>query len=170
SNRTYIYYLGITMNMILVGKFPLDCLYEGDLSHVISTCIKVDPEHRFQNVNEIKKGILNKKSTKGKTAKLNKYKLPLPGFKSGKLSFKIISTLWYLFLFLAFIGQLSEDTSFESRVGDVALSLFLFVLTLLYGNFNNIKSKLPLIKSDQLSVKIIGYAIYTLSSLLLCDI
>lgn len=164
--RTDIYSLGITMNMMLVGKFPLDCLYEGDLSHVVSTCIKMDPEQRFQNVNEIREAILNKKSTKAQPAKLNKYKLP--GFKSGRLSFKIISTLWYVFLFLGFIGQLTEDTSFESRVGDAAFSLFLFVLTLLYGNFNNIKSKLPLIKSDQLSIKIIGYVLYTLSLLLLC--
>ncbi|MBS4536379.1 serine/threonine protein kinase [Clostridium sp. D2Q-14] len=167
--RTDIYSLGVTMNMLLVGKLPVNGIYEGNLSSVISKCIQLDPEQRFQNVNELKLTILKKSNEFKNKGKMSRYytKFKMPGFRSRKLLFKIISSIWYVFLTLALFGFFTEDPSFQNRVLDVIMVGFLFTLTLFYGNFNNVKSKLPLVKSRRLFVKFIGYVFYTLLLLII---
>ena len=51
--RTYIFALGIMMNVMLTGEHPSKKLYGGKYGKVIEKCIYVDPNGRFQNVKEL---------------------------------------------------------------------------------------------------------------------
>jgi len=49
----------------------------------------------------------------------------------------------------------------EERILSLRFSIFLLFLTLLYGNYKNMKDRLPMLRSPKLLVRILGYIIYT---------
>lgn len=55
DERTDIFALGVLMNVMLTGEHPTNKLYKGNLTKVIEKCIQLDPEKRYQNVEELKK-------------------------------------------------------------------------------------------------------------------
>lgn len=162
--RTDIYSLGVTMNMMLVGKLPIEELHKGDLSKIISKCIEIDPNKRYQDVNELKNELLKKekKYNKGnKQINNNDLSSRLPGFRSGNRLLKIPGLLWYGFLIMISLGFLSEEGLSKDRRTDIIFTTFFFILTLFYGNYKNIRSKLPMIRSKNILIRIIGYILYS---------
>lgn len=159
--RTDIYSIGATMNMLLIGKLPIEEHYKGNLSKIISKCIQLDSKKRFQNINELKNALLKEQRN------LNKQKdhrdARLPGFKSNILLFKIIGSIWYSVLAMIILGFLEEEPISKDRITNIILVLFFFSLTLLYGNYKNIRTKLPLINSRNIFKIILGYIVYTLA-------
>ncbi|MDU5021459.1 MAG: hypothetical protein E6269_13005, partial [Clostridiales bacterium] len=81
----------------------------------------------------------------------------IPGFRNGKKLNMVIATLWYLFLIMGLIVSNSPKMLLENG----CTMLILLTLFLLYTNFLDIKSKLPMIRSDNEVIKIIGYFIYS---------
>src|SRR5699024_1857477 len=107
--RTDIYSLGVTMNKMLVGEIPVNKLYEGELSNIISKCIELDSKKRYQNMNELKDALLKeKKKYDVKKGNSDYVVIPkLPGFRSKSLILKVISWTWYMILFLGLLGALT---------------------------------------------------------------
>lgn len=159
--RTDIFSFGVTMNVMLVGKLPNEKLYEGKLSKIISKCIELDPDKRYQNINELKNELL-RLNIKGNNENNNHVYAKLPGFRSTNLIIKILAFLWYLLLAMISLGYFYKEPIPKNRIMDIVISLFLLLLTLLYGNFNNIKSKIPILRSQNILIKILGYIVYTL--------
>ena len=159
--RTDIYSLGVTMNVMLVGKLPNEELYKGDLEKIISKCIELDPNKRFQSLDQLKNQLLKLQSKimKGVGGGLL---ANLPGFKSDKGVFKIFASAWYILLILIALGFFYEESLSDERIIDIGMALFFFGLTLLYGNFNNLRAKLPMLRSKNILSRILGYIVYTL--------
>lgn len=180
DNRTDIYSLGVTMKVLLTGGLSVNKLYSGNLASVISKCTRLDPEHRFQSIGEFKRALLKKSNgfrriknpsnDASSTRKLIANSFKLPGFRRKILPLKILASIWYGFLILASLGLFTDDTSFENRLSDIVVVLFLFSLTLLYGNYMNIKSVLPLTSSDNILLRCFGHTFYTLVLLIFLGI
>lgn len=159
--RTDIFAIGVTMNMMLVGKLPTEEIYQGELSKIISKCISLDPDKRFQNVSGLKNKLLVKKKKYRKKKKIDSNN-KLPGFRSRSFLLRIVGFLWYAVLIIILLGLTDEGAPSKNRIIDIVLSLFLFSLTLLYGNFNNLKTKLPIISSRNRFISLGGYVIYSM--------
>lgn len=158
--RTDIYSIGATMNMLLTGKLPKDKLYEGSLSRVIKKCIEMDSKKRFQDIGELKNALVKQKKGKdGKNKYINRTER-FPGFRSDSLLIKLGASLWYIFIFMASVGYLSEEELSDNQISDIVVALLLFLLTLLLGNYRNIKSKLPLLGSKNIILRFLGYVLY----------
>ncbi len=167
--RSDIYAIGVTMNMMLLGELPGDQLYRGDLSKIISKCTQLDPDKRYKNLGEVKAELVKRK--KKKTREDNSYLTSkLPGFRSGNFIYKIIASLWYGILLMAAIGSFDKEPLSQDRLMDIIMSLFLFLLTLFYANYNNIRSKLPITSSKNMPIRILGYILYTIILLFLLGI
>lgn len=159
--RTDIYSLGITLNVMLTGEFPMNKLHKGRLSKIISKCIEMDPNKRFQNVEELNRDLVKLSKTSKIQDKKHYITFPnLPGFRSDILLFKILASSWYLILILTAFGFFSDDFSNKARLWDIVIVTYFFSLTLLYGNYNNIDSKLPLLRSRNIFIKLVGYILY----------
>ena len=57
--RTDIYAMGVLLNYMLVREFPMEKLTEGKFRTIVLKCIKINPEDRYQNVDELKADICN---------------------------------------------------------------------------------------------------------------
>ena len=158
--RTDIYSIGVTMNTMLTGSLPSEELYKGNLSRIINKCIELDPQKRYQSMSDFKHDLIKKQensnkkhsSQNSKFSWLYIYRMPL----------KIISFLWYLFIFMAMVGFFDQESISKERSANTTLALFLLIITLLYSNYKNIKEKLPIIKSSNPIISIVGYALYTI--------
>lgn len=168
DSRTDIYSLGITMNVMLTGSISVNNYLDNNLSKIVTKCTKLDSNNRFQNVKELEYALLEKSST---------YKIQndtpsfidrrLPGFRSAKISHKILGYLWYCLLILTSLGFFTNDLTLENRRTDIIITSFLFVITLLIGNYKNLKTKLPLLSSNRRFVRFIGYLVYSLLILII---
>ena len=50
----------------------------------------------------------------------------------------------------------------KERIESIMLVLFIFILTILYGNYKDIRTKLPIISSSNIFIKLVGYLVYTI--------
>lgn len=159
--RTDIYSIGVTMNMMLIGKLPKDKLYKGDLAKIVSKCIEMDSKKRFQDIEELKNALIKQRE---KVKSKNRYIARgerLPGFRSNSYLLKIFASIWYLLLIMVAIGVFSNVPLSDERIMDIVMVGLLFSLTLLFGNYKNINSKLPLLRSRNIFIKLLGYILYS---------
>lgn len=57
DGRTDIYAVGVLMNYLLTGCFPMERITDGKLSVVIQRCIRLDPKDRYQTMEELQEAL-----------------------------------------------------------------------------------------------------------------
>ncbi len=88
--RTDIYQIGVTLNLLLTGSFPIDSLYEGRLGPVIQKCTRYDARKRYQTIQELEEALVN--PGKGPS----RFPFTIPGFRS-RASWKWLPASLYCF-------------------------------------------------------------------------
>lgn len=177
--RSDIYAIGIMMNVLTTGKHTKEIENHGKLKDIIKKCTKISADERYQSVEDLEEDLkelintsykeikktyeINKKiDNDTKTLNINTKKRNslwdiLPGFRSRNKLNMMLAILWYLFLITGIVF-VDSTTTFIENILVIGLLLSLF---LLYTNFFNIKSKLPMIRSKERYFSIFGYIIYS---------
>jgi len=170
--RSDIYSIGILFNTLLTGKHPRDSVLFGPLGEIIKKCTKLSPDERYSSLVELKNELLRFQWQSSNVANTNKqpldkkpsskynlaYYLP-PGFRHLKFYFMLPATLWYIILVYGFCNQFGSG-NISLILSDTSLSISLLLITFLLGNYLNVKSHLPLAKSNNKSVRIWGLFLY----------
>ncbi len=169
DRRTDIYAIGVLMNMMLTGHLPKEELYDkGRIGYIIKTCIHIDPDKRYQSIEEIQWEI-RRLSGEGEQIKNpiemrtkweeekpdKKEKTPpqeksiIPGFRTGRLWKKIIAIIYYIPM-----GVYSVDSIINSVKSPkalilqiTALAIYLWLSVLLPLNFLHWMDKVPVVRN-----------------------
>ncbi len=143
--RTDIYALGQLLNVLLTGVLPKQQLYTGKIEKVISRCIHLDPEKRYQSVMQLSHALKRMDDSRLEPSNKPIIFIP-PGFRSGKPWKTIIASFGYFFLLYFTVTM--EITDMPRAIDVFFYKLFLLICGLdiiaFSTNYLNIRHRLPL--------------------------
>lgn len=131
--RTDIYAIGKLMNDLYMSVLPMNDLYEETIKSIITKATHIDPDRRYQTVDEIKNELKNIKKDSWK----------LPGFRSGRLSYEIGACIGYGFLIACIIFAEIENVKPWSiqDIGYKFLYFGIFSIVIAFcSNYRNINN------------------------------
>lgn len=151
--RSDIYSIGATMHYLLTGGYLKETAYEGPLRGIINKCTMMDPESRYQSVNELKKDLEEwGKCTEENKSVNNKRDfvsyLP-PGFRGKKLWRMLVALIGYaLIIDLSFTMEIQSTLREPFAVVDLWLErigvFIFFILTIcILFNYRDCLNRIP---------------------------
>lgn len=161
DKRTDIYAVGVLINVMLTGCLPKDKMYtNGSLGYIIRTCTQIDPEKRYQQIEEIQQEIQllkdgnfrneirEAKELEETVASTEAEKSIWPGFRTGKLWKKIVAGIYYVMMGIYSVVCVREyaKTPLTFSLEIVALAMYLWLTVFLPLNFMNWMAKVPIIR------------------------
>lgn len=171
DNRTDIYALGILINYMVTGKFPVEQKTEGRLLPVVRKSTYIDPKERYQTIEELE-GVLKKLypeciaredyDTKANEKQKDIKSFKLPGFRSGVLWKKAVAVLGYLMVtYMCFSMEIKRDgvslNPVLTRIEQTAIWISQLVLIGVIYNYRGWRDKIPFLKNKEKCVRIVGY-------------
>ena len=157
--RTDIYALGVLLNYMLIRKFPSEEIAPDPFSEIIKKCIRMDPDQRYQNVDEfasaledLECGQYRKHDRSGDTDAIHQKSFLPPGFRTGTPWKMLLSSAIYLLLIVFFFTLEITDGSEPLPTGWLRLeqtillvSQFIFIGVIC--DFRGVRQKLPLLRN-----------------------
>lgn len=159
--RTDIYSIGVLMNVMLTGKFPVERSYEGELGEIISKCTKLEPNERYQNTKELLLKLIGyektRKNIKPKKTKKKFYRALPPGFRKLNPVSIIFSTLGYAFMFaIGFSMEVTNSSGMiETWCSKISFMLSCIAVILFSANYLEIQNKLHITDIKNIVLRII---------------
>lgn len=151
---TDIYALGVLLNEMVTGCLIGEKKCGGRLGTIIDKCTELEKTKRYKNVDELRKAI-----------QYNNWRRWLPpGFRGKGIGKKII--FLFLYYLLAYSTLTMDIDNSRSMTETILNRIFAFILffsnVLLFGNWGNIWSYLPILNRDKKEVKFLGLIIWSL--------
>jgi serine/threonine protein kinase len=160
-----IYAVGVLLNELLTGKLPSEEVYGGNLKPIIRKCLQMDPLNRYQTVDELLRAINTALKPRITFWTDIRNWLP-PGLRNRNPWIALSSTLWYIFITaISFSLEVKNTFGGELQMNRIFCFLIFLSETLWLGNYRNIWSYLPLSKSKNVFLKILGIIIWSVSLL-----
>lgn len=159
--QTDIYAMGILINTLLRGSFSKQPV-SGRLNHIIRKCTELNPADRYKDVKELQRVLYQFDSSPDMKIQNWTRFLP-PGFRNGNFIHMIIASAYYLFTFWIF-----KDIHFEHAEGlketfeKIGTFLMFIAVPFFTCNYLEIHKKIPLCKSDNFAIKLIGIILYNI--------
>ena len=171
DKRTDIYAVGVLLNQMLTGKLPSEEIYtKGKLGGIIQRCIRMDPEKRFQNVQEILTEMASQELSFGENVRKTmegigrpEKKSIWPGFRSDTPWKKTIASGGYMLIcFYTMMDILTcPKTPRALILQTFAIILYLWLPVLLPLDFLHWMEKTPGIrKLGRIGKKVLGVILW----------
>ena len=155
SERTDIFSVGVLANKMLTGVLPSESRPVGPFQSIISKCLSIDPQDRYQTVSVLRTAI----------EKTGQSSRALPGFRKKSPRNMVLSVIWYLFICcFSLTLQISDEkgiplAGFTLYLNRAAIVSFLFLWTLYFANYQNFRDKFPFKRKDQLLLNLFRIAV-----------
>lgn len=179
DGRTDIYALGILLNYLVTGQFPIDKLADGALKQIILHCTALDPKDRYQNVIDLETALrqlnynippLSYPSMKTERPHSSSY--IIPGFRSHNLWKMITAVLGYIFITwfcfsIEFIqNEVPIDIKFQ-MINRTVIWISQLIFISIVCNYRNCQESLPILKKLKKPVRILLYILIDLLLIIL---
>lgn len=162
SVLTDIYAIGVLMNEMLTGELPGAKLANGKLRHIISRCVELSPKNRFQSIQQLREMLMALQGTPiiQKTIQGWGRFLP-PGFRTKNPIMWILAAIGYCFLFYLGATLIVENATAASLLANrIFFTIAAFGIVFFSGNYLDIHRRLPLTKSNNIVVRLLGVILY----------
>ena len=162
DERTDIYAVGVLMNKMLTGYFPVEKLYEKEsMRTIISRCTAMDLGKRYcsaEELAEVIKEMEGGEKTEKKTATVdNDGNLSkkegferisdwLPGFRTGVVWKQVVATVGYCMMLMYSVASIVECmATWQTTVLEAAaIFIYIWAATLLAANIANWDRRVPI--------------------------
>lgn len=162
SVLTDIYAIGVLMNEMLTGKFPGISLATGKLQHIISRCVELSPQHRFQSVRQLRETLMALQGVPVTQEPVLGWRRFLPpGFRTTKPIRWILSAVGYLFLFYFGATLIVENATAASLLANrIFFTIAALGVVFFSGNYLDVHRHLPLTRNNNKVVRLLGIVLY----------
>ena len=166
---------------MLVREFPMEKLTEGKFRTIVLKCIKINPEDRYQNVDELKADICNaaeipcssmdsdknkfycaQSCKKDQAGEIPFYKIP--GFRTGKVWKMIVAVIGYALVTVTAWSLEAHDANGkllpQSKLTLERLVVWLSQIVFIFFvcDYMGMRRNIPVVNSKNRFVRLIGYA------------
>lgn len=174
--RTDIYALGVLLNYMILRRYPVDVMVSGRLERIVSKCLEMNPDDRYQNVDELKEDLESayynesRVSERSCEAEKDEWKLSekksymIPGFRSHNVWKMICAVCGYVFVtWMAFSMEFTYEnvklTGVRLRFEQTVIWVSQIALIFLIWNYLGIRDEIPVVRHSKRWVRIMGYVI-----------
>lgn len=174
--RSDIYSIGMLMkNILMVDEYPDK--ETKSLKRIIDKCTSIDPEKRYKNIEKLEQALNNKLGERisfqcNETDEKIKQSFLPPGFRSGKIANMLIALAGYASMIsLAMAMESSSSNPVVKTKEDIVFRIIMLITELvtvaIYFNWRGIRDRLPIVKEKNMLIRLIGFAIYPVTILVL---
>lgn len=174
--RTDVYAIGVLLNVMICGKYPVDEIASGPCGRIIRKCIEIDSRRRYTDMKELMRDLQLKAGAKDRKIETNysdgladKIIAGIPGIRTGKWYIIVPAVVGYvleLYVMIVSYGLCQQDI--PHYIINTIWLLFMFVIPLFcFHNFLNVWNRMPFSRtSTRKSQKILYYILGALSVLI----
>ena len=174
--RSDIYSIGMLMkNILMVDEYPDKETKR--LKRIIDKCTSIDPGKRYKNIEKLEQALNNKLGERislqcNETDEKIKQSFLPPGFRGGKIANMLIALAGYASMIsLAMAIESSSSNPAVKAKEDIVFKIIMLITELvtvaIYFNWRGIRDKLPIVKEKNMLIRLIGFAIYPVTILVL---
>lgn len=162
--QTDIYALGMLMNTLLTGTFSSTCVQNNELTPIIEKCIQLNPKDRYKSIAIVKK-FLEPDEQPSHNYPLNSWRKFLPpGFRTMNPFNILLASAGYIFLLWLCLSLNVQDATPTSLAIERFICLIIFLgIVFISSNYLDIHKKLPLCRSKNIFIKLLGIIISDIS-------
>lgn len=165
-----VYSLGVLINTLAHGNFNIEITNTPELNKIVDKCLKLNPSERYKNIAELKSDLTKTlpKYKQEKSVIENKPRfldfLP-PGYRNLDILHMFCATCGYIMLIELFIGVDFSSFGPDLLTFPIRLILLLGVLVFIFFNANylGILRFLPLCKSTNIFIRLIGIILFDIA-------
>lgn len=151
-----IYAVGTLMNVLCTGEFPSQTLVKGRLGKIIEKCTQTTHKSRYRSMDELLRALENLSASSAELIYKYKWKRFLPpGLRSLELPSAFFALAGYLFTIYFYFILPAQVRETEIQGFLITLGIILFD-----GNYLCVQEKLPLTKSLNPWIKLLGILLY----------
>lgn len=161
DNRTDIYAFGMVFQLMLAGEFSSQCIVHGIYEKMIRKCIALDPENRYQSMEEILEELIPKETKTGRLGNFREW-LP-PGFRT-KTRWKMIAAVsaYAGILWIGLSLKVEDAGGNPCGLAELWLNRILFTLAqyatiFLVFDYGGMSRKIPFYKSHHKMIRILSF-------------
>lgn len=181
DNRTDIFAFGLVFNAMLTGSFSAHNITKGKYEKLIKKCIELNPDDRYQNMDEILKELQPEKQigsenrevretestiqerNEGESRKVASWMLP--GFRT-RTPWKMLlaGTTYLIVLWLGLTLEVTSDVPAMYKTVDLWLNRIIFLSAQFFAvflvfNYRGISKKIPFYRSKYMLVRLASFII-----------
>lgn len=173
DQRSDIYALGVLLNFIFTKQMPNKLLYQGKEKKIIEKAIKIDPDQRYQNVDELLYDFIQSTQQNNIFNDIHQ----IPGFRNNSFIKKGLSLVGYILLavFCSFIEIEGEPVQgIVTWLYRIVIFIMFLAIVFLVGNYQDIQSKCLFSSAQNKLIKYFGmflsYCLFVFSEIIILAI
>ncbi|MGL5259064.1 MAG: serine/threonine-protein kinase [Lachnospiraceae bacterium] len=148
-----IYAIGVLLNELLTGKLPNKQMDQGTWKMIIEKCLKMEPNSRFQTVDELLCVITGE----GENTRISKKQsLILPGYRRKNIIAMVLATMWYFIILYSSVMLTTNNTLLQANIIIYRIFFFTVLMTETFWicNFQDVWSYISFTKHKNRVIKI----------------